>query len=86
MNGVSLWMAFAGLSVANLAWAGVVDGDWLDAIRNSYYQGGALLTVWGASRIQQLAKPKCIGYPDCDGDLVATPHSEKCPLGRRRAT
>lgn len=21
----------------------------------------------------------CIGYPDCDGDLEATPHSEKCP-------
>ena len=26
------------------------------------------------------AKQRCIGYPDCDGNLVATPHSEKCPL------
>lgn len=22
----------------------------------------------------------CCGYPDCDGDLVAIEHSEKCPL------
>jgi hypothetical protein len=24
--------------------------------------------------------PHCCGYPECDGDLVATPHSQKCPL------
>lgn len=25
-------------------------------------------------------QPRCIGYPQCDGDLVAESHSEKCPL------
>jgi crossover junction endodeoxyribonuclease RusA len=22
---------------------------------------------------------QCLGYPDCDGDLVATPHEKNCP-------
>jgi phosphoribosyl-AMP cyclohydrolase len=28
------------------------------------------------------AAPRCIGYPKCDGNLVAEPHSEECPLYR----
>lgn len=24
--------------------------------------------------------PHCCGYPKCDGDLEATPHSKECPL------
>ncbi len=31
------------------------------------------------------AAPHCIGYPDCDGDLVAEPHSPKCPMYRAAA-
>ena len=30
---------------------------------------------------EYLAKqPHCIGYPKCDGDLTATPHSDECPI------
>jgi len=28
--------------------------------------------------------PHCCGYPNCDGDLVATTHSEGCPLFGRK--
>src|SRR4051812_647795 len=24
--------------------------------------------------------PKCLSYPECDGDLVGTEHEEKCPM------
>ena len=29
------------------------------------------------------AQEHCIGYPKCDGDLVATPHSEPCPFANK---
>lgn len=35
-----------------------------------------------AERAREFYKtlPHCMGYPDCDGDLVGIDHSEKCPL------
>ncbi len=29
--------------------------------------------------------PHCLGYPECDGDLVATPHEPGCPLFTEKA-
>jgi hypothetical protein len=29
--------------------------------------------------LERAAARGCIGYPECDGDLVATPHSQPCP-------
>ena len=36
--------------------------------------------------LARLRADACIGYPDCDGDLVAEPHSEKCIAGRSEST
>ena len=32
------------------------------------------------------AAARCIGYPDCDGNLPGEPHEEKCPLFKPPAT
>lgn len=30
--------------------------------------------------VQHSSTYGCLGYPECDGDLVATPHTAPCPL------
>ena len=47
-----------------------------------FFIGGLVMDI--PYKLNTWAKRKlaahCIGYPDCDGDLEAEPHSEKCPM------
>jgi hypothetical protein len=61
--------------------------DWSNAERGKFYrQPAPKRDTRTGEELQQRARelwrslPHCCGYPECDGDLVATPHSQKCPL------